>query len=59
MTKKDKVLNHLETFGRATVRDLLQYVNNPMEFIRMLRNEGKKIQTVDVPGKNYKIYVLN
>lgn len=51
LTKTDKVLNHLRTFGCITSLEAIELykATRLSDIIFRLRNKGIKIQTIDIP----------
>ena len=63
MTNKELILEYLQENGRATIRELSnnldRWIQTPQEYVRQLREEGHKIETVKAnPSDKHGTYVL-
>ena len=54
----EKVLRLLRQKPHTTMDFVAQYILAPQKCIEMLRNKGYNIETQDVKGQKYKMYVL-
>ena len=61
MTNKELILEYLELHGKATIRELSnnldRWIQTPQEYIRQLRAEGHKIDTVYGENDKHGTYV--
>jgi len=61
MTQAEKLLNHLEIYGKTTTKEIIDelWILAPQKIIENLKHKGHKIETVKVKGKKYSEYIYH